>query len=124
MLGSPLSGSSNWPNYLPVWSEERTWVFAAQYFFEIFNATSNATEAKAAAGEVFRTVEGETLWTSFTRAPAPSFAWTLAMGVRGDGSRTSIVIATAPFMGLLRDETASWGEPAYQRAHLNSCWEL
>ena len=124
MLGSPLSGSSNWPYYLPTWSNEHSWVFGSQYFMELYNTTSNATEAKAATGQKFNTVAGEVLWTSFTRAPAPSFAWTLAMGVLGDASRTSIVVSPAPYMGLLHSETSSWGEPAYDTAHLNSCWEL
>ena len=124
MLGNPLSGSTNWPYYLPQWSQEQSWVFAAQYFFELYNATSGHVEAKAAAGEVFGCAENETLWTSFTRAPRPGAAWTLAMGVKGDAARTSLVVATAPFMGLIPGFSSSWGEDAYVTAHLNSCWEL
>ena len=124
MLGNPLSGSSNWPFYLPQWSHATTWVFASQYFMEIFNSTSNATQANAAAGEVFNCLEGETLWTSFARSPAPDFAWTLTMGVKGDASRTSIVISPAPYMGLISTETMSWGEAAYDTAHLSTCMHL
>ena len=80
--------------------------------------------AKAAAGEKFNVVAGETLWTAFSRAGAPGFGWSLSMGVVGDAARTSVVLAPAPYMGLIPDFTASWGEAAYAKAHLNSCWEL
>jgi hypothetical protein len=116
MLGNPLSGSSNWPYFLPSWSQEATWVFASQYFMELFNATSGQVEAKAAAGEKFNVVAGETLWTSFARAGAPGFGWSLSMGVKGDASRTSVVLAPQPYMGLIPAFTASWDEPVYAKA--------
>jgi hypothetical protein len=121
MLGNPLSGSTGWPAYDPQWSSEKTWVFASQYFMELQNQTSKQVVAKAAAGQKFGVVAGEVLWTSFTRSA--DFAWTLAMGVKGDAARTSFVIAPRPYMGLL-ESTRSWGEEIYGKAHLNSCWEL
>ena len=47
------------------------------------------------------------------------------MGVKGDASRTSVVVAEQPFMGLLpASQTKSWSEPVYAHAWSNSCWEL
>jgi len=69
MLGNPLCNSSGPPDYKPKWHEESTWTFGAQYFFEIFNETANATQGHAATGEMFGTKEGETIFTKciFTR---------------------------------------------------------
>ena len=46
MLGQPLYGSTGPPSYNPLCMPAPTWIFAAQYFMEIF---PNGT-AKAAAG--------------------------------------------------------------------------
>ena len=89
-------------------------------------AIDNSTEKnipKAAAGDLFTTVEGETLWTSFTLSG--DYVWTLGMGVVGDAARTSTVVAPTPFMGLLEKSiTKSWAESAYDHVHVNGCWEL
>jgi len=122
MLGNPLSGSTGPPAYDPVWSTEKSWVFASQYFMELQNATSGEVVAKAAAGQKFPTAAGEVLWTSFARSA--DFVWTLAMGVKGDAARTSVVFAPKPFLGFVDAWSSSWDEDAYAEAHLNSCWEL
>jgi hypothetical protein len=46
------------------------------------------------------------------------------MGVVGDESRTSTVIADKPFMGLVPDDTTSWKEKEYNECNVNTCWEL
>lgn len=46
------------------------------------------------------------------------------MGVVGDPSRTSTVIADKPFMGLVPESTTSWAEEEYSHCHVNTCWEL
>jgi hypothetical protein len=47
------------------------------------------------------------------------------MGVKDDASRTSVVRAEKPFMGLLPEsQTKSWSEAVYSHAWSNSCWEL
>lgn len=123
MLGNPLCNSSGPPDYRPKWHEESTWVFGAQYFFEIFNETANATQGHAATGEMFGTKEGEVIFTRYTLST--DWVWTLEMGVKGDPSRLSTVIAHKPFMGLLPEsQTKSWSEPVYAEAWGNACWEL
>lgn len=117
MLGQPLYGSTGPPNYNPLWMPVETWIFAAQYFMEIY---PNGT-AKAAAGDWYNCSEGDVLWTSYELSE--DWVWTLGMGVVGDPSRTSTLVVEKPFMGLL-PETTSWMEPAYSVAHYNGCWEL
>jgi hypothetical protein len=36
MLGQPLFGSTGPPDYDPLWMPVTTWIFAAQYFMEIY----------------------------------------------------------------------------------------
>ena len=123
MLGEALDDSSNAPHYLPRWHNHKTWVFGAQYFFEIFNTTTNKTEPHAATGTTFPTVPGDVLYTSFTLSD--DWAWTLTMGVKGDETRISTVLVKQPFMGLLpASETTSWSETVYDKAWSNTCWEL
>eukprot|EP00947_MAST-08B_sp_MAST-8B-sp1_P000586 g586.t1 len=123
MLGNPLDGSGGPPDYKPKWHEHSTWCFGAQYFFEIFNATSNKTEAHAATGKTYDCKPGEELFTEFTLSE--DWVWTLRMGVVGDPSRVSTVVAAKPFMGLLpASQTSSWSEDVYSKAWSNTCWEL
>ena len=113
MLGQPLYGSTGPPNYDPLWMPVTTWIFAAQYFMEIYD---NST-AKAAAGPYYNCTEGEILWTEY--ALDDSWHWTLSMGVVGDPTRTSSFVSEQPFMGLLvNNGTTSWQEPAYQYAQV------
>ena len=80
MLGSALSGSSGPPDFRPQFNHHRSWVFGAQYFFEIWDHATNQSVAKAATGETFPTVAGETLYTRFELGR--DWAWTLTMGVK------------------------------------------
>jgi hypothetical protein len=48
----------------------------------------------------------------------------LGMGVVGDDTRTSTVVADKPFMGLVPESTTSWAEEEYSQCHVNTCWEL
>ena len=118
MLGQPLYGSTGAPNYDPLWMPTATWIFAAQYFMEIY---PNGT-AKAAAGQWYNCSERDVLWTEYSLDE--NWVWTLSMGVVGDPSRTSVLVVAEPFMGLLASETKSWNETAYRVAHYNGCWEL
>jgi hypothetical protein len=94
-----------------------------QYFFELFNVTKNATQAHAATGTTYNTSEGETIFTSFELSK--DWVWTLSMGVKGDPTRLSTVVADKPFMGLLPEsQTKSWSEDIYSKAWSNTCWEL
>lgn len=123
MLGNPLCDSSGPPLYKPIWHEQKTWVFGAQYFFEIFNQTSNRTEAHAATGKTYPCVKGEILFTEYVLDK--NWIWTLRMGVKGDPNRVSTVTVEKPFMGLLPEsQTKSWSESVYSNAVGNSCWEL
>jgi len=123
MLGEPLCDSSGPPLYKPVWHPHETWVFGSQYFFELFNETSNKTEGHAATGDLFSCSEGEVLWTAFTLSA--DWEWTLNMGVVGDTKRTSTVVADKPYMGLLPPSvTKSWKEDVFNRTFVGSCWEL
>ena len=123
MLGNPLCNSTGPPLYKPIWHKFDTWVFGAQYFFEIFNKTANKTQAHAATGELFPTREGEVIYTSFDLDKS-TWSWSLTMGVRGDATRVSTLVVPAPFMGLIKEETSSWSEPVYAKAVSNACWEL
>ena len=118
MFGSPLYSSSGAPDYNPLWTTTASYIFAAQYFMEIY---SNST-AKAAAGPSFNASAGDVLWTNYSLDV--SWHWTLAMGVVGDASRTSSFVSTMPYMGLLANETTSWSDPEFRIAHFNSCWEM
>jgi hypothetical protein len=122
MLGTPLDDSTGPPLYKPIWNETKTWKFGAQYFFEIFNKTSNKTEGHAATGITYDTTAGETIFTSFELSS--DWVWTLSMGVKGDPSRLSSVVVKQPFMGLIASETSSWSEAVYSKAWSNTCWEL
>ena len=122
MVGNALDRSTGPPDYRPLWNDSITWMFSAQYFMEIHNVTSNATEGHAATGEVFDCVAGEQLWTEFTLSE--HWVWNLSMGVVGDTSRTSTVISAIPYMGLLGDEADSWEMDVFDHANVNSCWEL
>lgn len=98
-------------------------MFGAQYFFELFNKTSNKTEGHAATGELFNAKQGEILWTNFSLND--KWEWTLGMGIKGDPSRTSTVVAPKPYMGLLPPtETNSWSEDTYNQTFVNGCWEM
>jgi len=118
MLGQALYSSTGEPSYDPLWTTATTWIFAAQYFMEIY---PNGT-AKAAAGSWFNCSEKDILWTEY--ALDEDWVWTLSMGVVGDPTKTSVLSVPTPFMGLLGNETKSWKEPAYSVAHFNGCWEL
>jgi len=122
MLGEPLCDSSGPPLYKPIWHPHSTWVFGSQYFFEIFNDTSNQTEGHAATGDLFNCTEGEVLWTEFTLSA--DWKWTLNMGVLGDTKRTSSVVAEKPYMGLLPAATKSWKDDVFNKTFVGSCWEL
>lgn len=122
MLGNPLCESTGPPLYKPIWKMHDTWVFGSQYFFEIFNVTSNKTEAHAATGKVVSVVKGEILWTQFELDS--NWVWKLSMGVKGDPSRVSTVIVPKPYMGLLPNEANSWNEKTFDHCHVSSCWEL
>mmetsp|Transcript_7495 Transcript_7495/g.18221 ORF Transcript_7495/g.18221 Transcript_7495/m.18221 type:complete len:209 (+) Transcript_7495:401-1027(+) len=123
MLGEPLDGSSGPPNYLPKWHNHSTWCFGAQYFFEVFNNTSNRTEAHAVTGKTYPCKPGEVLYTQYTLSR--NWTWTLEMGVKDDNSRVSQVVVEKPFMGLLpKEQTKSWNESVYASAIANTCWEI
>jgi hypothetical protein len=94
MIGFPLCNSTNYPDYKPLWKVQHSYVFGAQYYFQIFNETTNRTQSHAATGELFNTTTGEILWTSFDLSA--DFIWTLKMGVKGDTKRTSTVIVPKP----------------------------
>ena len=116
------SSHSKAPNYTPKWHPHKTWCFGAQYFFELFNKTSNSTHAHAATGTTFNCTPGEVIFTEFTLSK--DWVWTLQMGVKGDKTRLSTVVAKQPFMGMISDETSSWKEDVYSKAWSNTCWEL
>jgi len=123
MLGTPLDSSSGPPFYKPIWHVRKTWVFGAQYFFEIFNQTANKKQAKAATGQTYPCVSGEQIFTEFYLSE--DWIWTLNMGVVGDPSRLSTVVVEKPFMGLLPpSQTKSWSELVYAKAWSNTCWEF
>ena len=129
MLGEPLCNSTNYPDYKPLWAHHSTWVFGSQYFFELFNETTHENYGRAATGPLYPAHKGEVLWTSFELSE--SHVWTLSMGVKGDKTRTSRVIAHKPYMGMLDrpnipkvNRTSSWAEPTFANANVNSCWEL
>ena len=128
MLGNPLDGSAGPPTYKPLWHKHSTWVFAAQYFMEVHNTTTNKTEGKAAAGEIYNCTKGEILYTKFTLDK--NYVWTIVMGVKGDASRTSTLKVDKPYMGLLDSNPGAgatspkWSDDVFNHVHVNSCWEL
>ena len=112
MLGNSLTASSGPPEYRPKWVNNKDWVFSSQYFMEINNTeTGVANEGHAATGDAYPAKEGEKLWTKFSLSE--DYVWTLGMGVVGDKTRTSTVVAEKPFMGLVPDDTTSWKEEEY-----------
>lgn len=131
ILGNALDSSSGPPNYTPKWGMHKEWAFAAHYFFETFNPAKNGTDAHAAYGDMYPAKAGETLYTSFqikpSTKPNAGPVWTLTMGVVGDSTRTSTVVAEQPYMGLGVDwpvPTTRWDELNYTNMCVNSCWEL
>ena len=58
MIGHPLCDSTNAPAYDPLWRLETSYVFGAQYYFQIFNETTNRTDSHAATGKLFNTTTG------------------------------------------------------------------
>ena len=123
----------------------KEWTFGAHYFFEVWNPATNTTDAHAAYGELFPTVPGETLLTTFELSTpsrrmaeeedsssssfvSSSPAWTLTMSVLGDPQRTSVLIVSEPYMGLGKHwspkSSTSWLEPNFQNLCINACWEL
>lgn len=129
MLGSALDSSSGPPLYKPMWHTHSSWVFGSQYFFEVYNATSNKTEGHAATGDLFPVKAGELLQTQFEQKQNGDDdpIWTLTMSVVNDPSRTSVVVVKHPYMGLGKSwpkPTTSWTEPSYSNMCVNSCWEL
>lgn len=42
MLGNPLYASTGPPRYDPLWTHANTWIFAAQYFMEIYREFARA----------------------------------------------------------------------------------
>ena len=126
ILGDALDGSTGPPNFDPHYGHHSTWAFGAHYFFEIFDGTD--VQAKAAYGDLYPAVEGETLFTSFTASPGPfGPQWTLEMGVVGDASRTSSVLVQQPYMGLGAKwpvPSVSWSELNFTNICINSCWEI
>jgi len=128
MLGPALSGTTGPPHWDATFATYESWVFSAQYFFEIGPGPVPPGQQgipKAATGAIYNCSEGETLYTRFSLANSyDGLAWTLEMGVVGDPSRTSSVVAPQPFMGLLANVTTSWSESTYDHVHVNGCWEL
>ena len=142
LLGDVLQGSTGYPNYNPKWGFDSTWVFGAHYFFEIYNPITNQTEPHAAYGDLYPTIPGETLFTSFglkkkeTKVDETGMAvsddddvqWILTMGVVGDNSRISTLVVERPYMGMgtqwTNQSTTSWLEPSYQNMCINACWEI
>jgi hypothetical protein len=103
-------------------------MFGAHYFFEIFDGSN--VQAKAAYGDLYPTVEGETVFTSFVAsegAPGKGPVWTLEMGVVGDASRTSRIVIDQPYMGFGASwpvPTTRWDELNYTNICINACWEI
>lgn len=129
ILGDALDGSSGPPHYNPHYGDHSTWAFAAHYFFEIFDAPSNSTVAKAAYGELHAASAGELLFTNFSASPAAdgSPIWTLTMGIVNDPLRVSVLKIDKPYMGLGENWAApskSWGELNYTNMCINACWEI
>ena len=60
----------------------------------------SAAEGHAATGDLYSAKVGEILWTKFSLSA--DWVWKLEMGVKGDPTRTSTVVAKQPFMGLVR----------------------
>ena len=128
LLGSVLNGSTGPPLYNPTWGTTATWLFGAHYFFECYNASTDAVDAKAAYGTLHPATTGETLYTNFTAAEGPfGPSWLVTMGVVGDAARVSTLRIDQPYMGLGVDwpqPTVSWGERNYSNVCINACWEI
>jgi hypothetical protein len=112
LLGEVLSGSTGPPDYNPIYSTFSTWMFGAHYFFEVFNASTQQVDAKAAYGGLFPALEGETISTSFDVYAGPfGPAWHVKMGVVGDATRVSEIFVEQPYMGIGKDwpiPSVSW----------------
>ena len=53
LLGKALDGSTGSPRYAPEWGPRHDrWMFGAHYFFEIYNVTTDNTDAHAAYGNL------------------------------------------------------------------------
>jgi hypothetical protein len=138
ILGEALDGTTGPPNWTPTWTQHDTWTFAAHYFFEVFNRTSQNVQPHAAYGEFHSVDPGEELYTHFVLSTGSSStsergseqvpAWILTMGVVGDDTRTSTLQVKQPYMGLGRNwsdgPTASWLEEPYHNMCINICWEI
>lgn len=134
ILGSALDGSSGPPKYQPHWGFHSTWVFAAHYFFEIFNSTSNSSEAHAAYGDFHPAYPGETLYTIFELSMPSSEmdtlgekspTWSLTMGVLNDPNRVSVLTVGRPYMGMgihWPIPSISWTESPFHHMCVNACW--
>lgn len=123
MLGSALSGSSNYPYYKPIFNNLKTWHFGSQYFFALNNASvSSGWSAYAKTGELIDCYAGQTLYTQFSLNDDKN-EWTLTMGIKGNETAVSVVTTNVPYMGLL-NTTKSWIEDTYNHTFVGSCWEL
>ena len=87
-----------------------------------YNDVPDAIWFSHGRSEAFQTKQGEKLWTRFSLSE--DHVWTLGMGVVGDATRTSTVVAEKPFMGLVPESTTSWAEEEYSECNVNTCWEL
>eukprot|EP01061_Rhynchopus_euleeides_P011269 TRINITY_DN20840_c1_g3_i1.p1 TRINITY_DN20840_c1_g3~~TRINITY_DN20840_c1_g3_i1.p1 ORF type:complete len:310 (+),score=93.77 TRINITY_DN20840_c1_g3_i1:61-930(+) len=127
MLGDVLDSTSGPPVYWPEFHMHHTWVFGAQYYMSIYNATNQST-GHAATGPTFACEEGEVLFTNFQLDS--DFVWTLTMGVKGDDTRLSTLRVEKPYMGLLDDRPGGnstaprWSDVPLSTVHVNSCWEM
>jgi hypothetical protein len=129
LLGEVLSGSTGPPDYNPIYSTFSSWMFGAHYFFETYNESTGAVDAHAAYGGLYPADEGEVLFSSFEVDPAGPFgpAWVVRMGVVGDATRVSTLVAEQPYMGLgakWAAPTTSWAELNYTDICVNNCWEI
>ncbi len=128
LLGEVLSGSTGPPDYNPIYSTISTWMFGAHYFFEVFNASTQQVDAKAAYGGLFPALEGETLFTTFDVYAGPfGPAWLVRMGVVGDATRVSEIRVEQPYMGLGGGwplPSVSWAEQNFTNLCINACWEI
>ena len=71
VLGSALSGSTNYPNFTPKYMYHTTWKFGAHYFFEVFNETTRSVQGKAAYGDMFDAYVGNNYLRRFALRSIP-----------------------------------------------------
>eukprot|EP01084_Bolivina_argentea_P263841 446726_1 len=117
MLGYCLCNSTNSGSYQPSWCHFKDWYIGAQYFF----TTNNHQTPHAVTGDLIKVKEGDIIYTEFIY-DSEHYRWTLNTGIKNT-SLISTVIATQPYMGLLKD-TSSWNENAYQTTYMATSWEL